>query len=49
MPKAKVRARGGAVRARTVKLPGDKYMVCDVTKKSGPRGGRTVCGKPKKK
>ena len=45
MPKAKVRARGGSVRTRTVKVGKDKYMKCDVTKKAGPRGGRTVCGK----
>ncbi len=48
MPKSKVKARGGAVRTRTVSLPGGKYMRCDVTRKPGPRGGRTVCGKPKK-
>ena len=49
MPKAKVRARGGSVRTRTVKVGKDRYMHCEVTKKAGPRGGRTVCGRVKTK
>ena len=49
MPKAKVRARGGSVRTRTVTVGKNKYMRCEVTKKAGPRGGRTVCGKVKTK
>lgn len=48
MPKAKVKARGGSVRTRTKKLPDGKYMTCEVVRKPGPRGGRTVCSKPKK-
>ena len=49
MPKAEVKRRGGSIRTRTVRLPGGKYMHCDVVRKKGPRGGRTVCGKVKKK
>jgi hypothetical protein len=49
MPKAKVKARGGSIKTRTVKVGKDKYMKCDIVRKAGPRGGHTVCGKVKKK
>lgn len=48
MPKSKVKSRGGAVKTRTISLPGGKYKRCDVVRKPGPRGGRTVCGPTKK-
>lgn len=44
MPKQK--GRGKIVRHVTKKIDG-KYMRCDVYEKSGPRGGKTVCSKPK--
>jgi hypothetical protein len=44
MPKAEVKKRGGAVRTRTVTVGTDNYMRCEVVKKRGPRGGKTVCG-----
>lgn len=44
MPKARVKARGGSIRTRTVKVGKNKFMVCEVVRKKGPRGGRTVCG-----
>jgi len=50
MPKAakrKIKARGGAVRWRMKKTNG--LMRCAITKKAGPRGGRTVCYKVRKK
>lgn len=46
------KGRGKVVRTRTVKVPGSggqEYMHCEVMEKPGPRGGRTVCGKPKTK
>ncbi len=49
MPKSKVKARGGSLGTRTIKLPGNKYKRCEVTRKAGPRGGRTVCGPTKTK
>jgi len=45
MPKAaerKIARQGGASKYRTVKK-GSKTMTCAVTKKKGPRGGKTVC------
>lgn len=45
MPKSaerEIKKRGGVARYRTVKKDG-KTMTCAVTKKAGPRGGRTVC------
>ena len=51
MPKdfeKKVRKRGGAVKWRNVKK-GSTTLKCAVTKKAGPRGGRTVCYKKGKK
>jgi hypothetical protein len=49
MPEKKIKQRGGAIRWRTKKLPGGKYMHIAVTRKPGPRGGRTVGGKVRKK
>lgn len=46
MPKSvekKIAARGGAARYRTIKVgKGDKYMRVAITRKEGPKGGRTV-------
>lgn len=39
--------QGGATKYRTVKR-GGKTLTCAVTRKAGPRGGKTVCW-PKKK
>lgn len=44
MPEALIRKRGGAIRYRTKKLPGGKYIHIAITRKKGPRGGRTVAG-----
>lgn len=45
------KGRGKVVRTRTKKIPGnpDEYLVCDVMSKAGPRGGKTVCHKKRKK
>ena len=47
MPKEaerKVRRQGGIARYRTLKVGDDgKLFTCGVTRKEGPRGGRTVC------
>jgi len=43
----KMKRQGGVARYRTIKR-GDKTMTCAVTKKTGPKGGKTVCW-PKKK
>lgn len=43
MPEAEIKKRGGAIRYRTKKLDG-KYIHIAVTRKKGPRGGRTVAG-----
>lgn len=51
MPRAterKIKKRGGAVRWRMIKR-GGHLMRCAVTKKAGPRGGKTVCYKVRKK
>jgi hypothetical protein len=45
MPKSaekQVKRQGGAARYRTLKKDG-KTMTCAVTRKEGPKGGRTVC------
>ena len=45
MPKKaeqQIKAQGGASRYRTIKS-GDKTMTCAITKKKGPKGGKTVC------
>jgi len=44
MPEARIKARGGAVRYRTIKK-GKKTLTCAVTRRKGPHGGRTVCWK----
>lgn len=44
MPEALIRARGGAKRYRTISLPGGHYIHVAITRKSGPRGGKTVAG-----
>lgn len=49
MPEAKIRARGGAKRWRTKKLPGGKYMHIAVVRKKGPQGGQTIAGEVHKK
>lgn len=52
MPKSaekKIRKQGGASKYRRVKKPGGGTMTCAVTKRKGPRGGKTVCWKDKKK
>ncbi len=49
MPEAKIRKRGGAIRWRTKSLPGGKYMHIAVTRKAGPKGGRTVAGEIRQK
>lgn len=41
--KRKIAARGGAIRWRTKKIDG--YLRIAVTRKKGPRGGRTVAYK----
>ena len=49
MPKAaekKIKSRGGAKKWRTIKK-GGKTLRCAVTRKSGPKGGKTVCYKIK--
>lgn len=39
-----IKKRGGKTKIRTVKVKKGKYMKCAVTKKAGPKGGKTVCG-----
>lgn len=44
--------RGKVLKTRTVSVPGtggQEYMHCEVMAKAGPRGGKTVCGSPKKR
>jgi hypothetical protein len=49
MPKTK--GRGKVVKYRTKQIPGDKehYLLCEIMEKKGPKGGKTVCHKKKKK
>jgi hypothetical protein len=49
MPEVKIKARGGAKRWRTKKLPGGKYIRFAIVRKAGPRGGHTVAGKVHRK
>lgn len=45
MPKSaerKIERQGGASKYRTVKKDGHTFT-CAITKKEGPKGGRTVC------
>lgn len=44
MPKALERKRGGVIRYRTIKLGKNKYAHVAITRKKGPRGGRTIMG-----
>lgn len=44
MPEAEIKARGGALRYRTVKRAGETFT-CAVTRKAGPKGGKTICWK----
>ncbi|MGH3625867.1 MAG: hypothetical protein ACRDRL_00250 [Sciscionella sp.] len=46
MPENVIKARGGAVKWRTIKLPNGKYAHVAVVRKAGPRGGHTVAGHP---
>jgi hypothetical protein len=41
MPEREIRARGGAVRYRTIKRGGRTFKVA-IVRKRGPRGGKTV-------
>ncbi len=45
------KGRGKEVRVRNKAIPGhpDSYLQCIVVTKPGPRGGRTICTKKKKK
>lgn len=43
-----IRARGGAVRWRTVILPDGRRARVAITRDPGPRGGRTVIVRPLK-
>jgi hypothetical protein len=43
MPKALERKRGGVIRYRTKRVKGG-YIHVGITRKRGPRGGRTVAG-----
>ena len=47
MPEQEIAERGGAVRWRTVKLPDGKTVRVAVVRRKGPRGGRTVAGRPR--
>jgi len=47
MPKAEEIRRGGVVRYRTIKR-GGKVIRIAIVRKSGPKGGHTVAGKPRK-
>ena len=44
MPEAEIRKRGGAIRWRTISLPGGKSIRVAVVRRKGPKGGRTVAG-----
>lgn len=44
MPEAEIKARGGAKKWRTVKLPDGRTVKVAIVKKAGPRGGHTVAG-----
>lgn len=49
MPEAKIKARGGVLRWRTISLPGNKFRHVAVVSKAGPRGGHTISGEEHKK
>jgi hypothetical protein len=42
VPNAKITARGGAKKWRTVKLPSGRRIQIAIVRKPGPRGGKTV-------
>jgi hypothetical protein len=44
MPEAEIRRRGGAIRYRTKKLPGGKYIHIAIVPRAGKRGGHTIAG-----
>jgi hypothetical protein len=47
MPKSfyeKLKKLGGAIRWRTITLPNGEYAHVAITRKAGPRGGRTLVG-----
>lgn len=51
MPAAQERARGGAVRYRTIRAgkgANKRYLRVAIVPKAGPRGGHTVAGQPHK-
>lgn len=51
MPKAverKIAKRGGAVKWRMKRVDG-KLLRCAITRRAGPRGGKTVCYRVRKK
>lgn len=45
MPKSLERKRGGVIRWRTIRIGKKKYLHVGVTRKRGPRGGRTISGR----
>jgi hypothetical protein len=49
MPESEIKARGGAKRWRTVKLPDGRVVKVAIVKKAGPRGGHTVAGPVRRK
>lgn len=44
MPKSLERKRGGVLRWRTIDIGEGKYVHVAITRKKGPRGGRTIAG-----
>jgi len=46
MPEAKIAARGGAKRWRTITLADGRIVHVAIVPKAGPRGGHTVAGTP---
>lgn len=44
MPEKEIKARGGAIRYRTIKLKGGRYLRLAVVPKAGPEGGHTIVG-----
>ena len=44
MPETEIRSRGGAIRWRTVRLKGGRYIKVAVVRRKGRRGGKTVAG-----
>lgn len=43
------KGRGKVVKVRNKRLPGNKFLQCDVMSKAGPKGGKTVCHVKRKK